>query len=76
MDDVNDNSPQFEQKSYTAMLQENAERGQFVTKVTAFDVDDSDVGNLRYSVIEGNNAQIFLIDKASGKNNPLIILIA
>jgi protocadherin Fat 1/2/3 len=68
VDDVNDNPPVFEQKSYNAMLLENAERGQFVTKVTAFDVDESDVGNLRYSIIEGNSAQIFLIDKASGTN--------
>ncbi|CAG0921142.1 unnamed protein product [Notodromas monacha] len=66
VDDVNDNPPVFEKKSYTSMLLENAERGQFVTKVTAFDIDDSDVGNLKYSIIEGNNAQTFLIDRTTG----------
>lgn len=46
-------------------LQE-AERGQFVTMVRAYDPDMSDWGKLNYTILGGNGKQIFTINRQSG----------
>lgn len=63
---MNDNSPKFEQTSYTCWLSEEATRGQFVTIVTASDPDLVDHGRLIYSIVGGNPQQTFSIDTNSG----------
>lgn len=66
MEDVNDNPPQFEQRSYRCSLSEDAKRNQFVTMVTATDPDASDQSRLLYSITGGNDQQIFNIEPKRG----------
>ncbi|KAK0095182.1 hypothetical protein PV326_009029, partial [Microctonus aethiopoides] len=63
--DMNDNPPKFEQPSYTCSLSEEAERGQFVTVVTASDPDYIDE-KLTYTIIGGNDQQTYSIDQSTG----------
>ncbi|XP_044007072.1 fat-like cadherin-related tumor suppressor homolog isoform X2 [Aphidius gifuensis] len=63
--DMNDNPPKFEQPSYTCSLSEDAERGQFVTIVTASDPDYIDE-KLIYTIVGGNEQQTYSIDQTTG----------
>ena len=67
VDDVNDNPPKFEARSYRCVLSEDAKRGQFVGQVTATDPDISDQTKLVYSLTGGNDQQIFNIDPKRGE---------
>ncbi|XP_052121154.1 fat-like cadherin-related tumor suppressor homolog isoform X3 [Frankliniella occidentalis] len=64
--DMNDNPPKFELPSYSCVLSEDAERGQFVTMVTASDADTVDQGHLIYSIVGGNDLQTFTIQPSTG----------
>ncbi|XP_046748553.1 fat-like cadherin-related tumor suppressor homolog isoform X2 [Diprion similis] len=64
--DMNDNPPVFEQISYTSFLSEHAERGQFVTVVSAGDQDYVDESRLTYTIVGGNDQQTYTIDPNSG----------
>ncbi|XP_068083906.1 fat-like cadherin-related tumor suppressor homolog [Anabrus simplex] len=64
--DMNDNQPKFEQPSYSSFLSEHAQRGQFVTVVTASDPDYVDQEKLTYTIVGGNEQQIFSIDPSTG----------
>jgi protocadherin Fat 1/2/3 len=64
--DMNDNPPKFEQPSYTCFLSEHAQRGQFVTVVTASDPDYIDHEKLVYTIVGGNEQQTFSIDPTTG----------
>lgn len=64
--DVNDNPPTFSMPSYSCFISDSASQGQLVTKVMAFDPDESDAGNLFYSIVEGNEKLTFSMDPASG----------
>jgi len=63
--DMNDNPPKFEQPSYTCSLSEHAERGQFVTVVSASDPDYIDE-KLTYTIVGGNEQQTYNIDQSTG----------
>ena len=63
--DMNDNPPKFEQPSYTCFLSEHAERGQFVTVVSASDPDYVDE-KLIYTIVGGNEQQTYNIDQNTG----------
>lgn len=63
--DMNDNPPKYEQPSYTCSLSEDAERGQFVTVVTASDPDYVDE-KLTYTIVGGNDQQTYSIDQSTG----------
>ncbi|TRY83135.1 hypothetical protein DNTS_020651, partial [Danionella cerebrum] len=64
--DVNDNPPSFSQTFYEAFLSELAPKGHIVTCVQASDSDRSDAGNLRYSILSGDEKMNFLIDAETG----------
>ena len=64
--DSNDNSPAFEEAEYIFLLSDEARRGQFVGKVRAVDPDTIDQANIRYSIIGGNEHQIFSIEENTG----------
>lgn len=66
--DMNDNPPKFEQPYYNCKLSQEAVRGQFVTVVTASDPDISDQEKLDYTIIGGNDHQIFTIDHSTGNS--------
>ncbi|XP_031780785.1 fat-like cadherin-related tumor suppressor homolog isoform X4 [Nasonia vitripennis] len=63
--DMNDNPPKFEQSSYNCFLSEEAERGQFVTVVSASDPDLLD-DKLVYTIVGGNDQQTYSIDQSTG----------
>lgn len=63
--DMNDNPPKFESSSYSCFLSEEAERGQFVTVVSASDPDLSD-DKLTYTIVGGNDQQTYSIDQSTG----------
>ncbi|XP_066592660.1 fat-like cadherin-related tumor suppressor homolog isoform X2 [Prorops nasuta] len=63
--DMNDNPPKFEQPSYNCFLSEHAERGQFVTVVSASDPDYTDE-KLTYTIVGGNDQQTYNIDPNTG----------
>ncbi|CRK91477.1 CLUMA_CG005143, isoform A [Clunio marinus] len=65
--DVNDNFPQFDQESYTATVSEIASPGQFVTAITATDVDSGVFGDqgIRY-MLNGTDAELFKVDPLTG----------
>ena len=65
--DMNDNPPMFEQQSQRCVVTESAARGHFVTLMSASDEDISDVNKLTYSVVDGNDLQVFAINSGSGK---------
>lgn len=63
--DMNDNPPKFEQPSYSCFLSEEAERGQFVTVLSASDPDLYD-DKLTYTIVGGNDQQTYSIDQSTG----------
>lgn len=64
--DMNDNAPKFEQPSYACQLSQEAVRGQFVTIVTASDADLVDQSRLAYTIVGGNEQQMFAVDGKTG----------
>lgn len=65
--DMNDNPPKFEYHDYDCMISEGAQRGQFVTRVLASDPDESDESKLTYSIVGGNEQQVFAINSVTGE---------
>lgn len=65
--DVNDNFPQFDQESYTATVSETASAGQFITTITATDMDSGLFGDqgIRY-MLNGTGAELFRVDPITG----------
>ncbi|XP_037269642.2 protocadherin Fat 3 isoform X1 [Rhipicephalus microplus] len=66
VEDVNDNSPVFEQNDYVVDLEENTPPGQTVTHLSAADRDGLDLGKIRYYIIEGNEGEDFSMDETTG----------
>lgn len=66
--DVNDNFPHFEQDTYTATVSEIAPAGQFITTITASDMDSGAFGDqgVRYSILNGTGAELFKVDPLTG----------
>jgi hypothetical protein len=65
--DVNDNFPQFDQESYTGTVSETAGTGQFITTITASDMDSGVFGDqgIRY-MLNGTGAELFRVDPVTG----------
>lgn len=65
--DVNDNFPQFDQESYTATVSETASSGQYITTITATDMDSGVFGDqgIRY-MLNGTGAELFRVDPITG----------
>ncbi|XP_048031668.1 protocadherin Fat 3 isoform X3 [Megalobrama amblycephala] len=64
IDDVNDNSPKFSLKSYTAVVPENAAIGTEVIQVTASDDDLGQNGEISYTLL--TNTPLFAINSETG----------
>ncbi|XP_067636828.1 cadherin-87A [Eurosta solidaginis] len=65
--DANDNKPIFEHESYTASVTEAALPGQYITTITARDVDSGQYGDagIRYS-LSGTGAELFHVNEQTG----------
>ncbi|TRY62766.1 hypothetical protein TCAL_04907 [Tigriopus californicus] len=66
VDDANDNAPTFEEPEYMLRLSDRSKRGQFVGLVRAIDLDEIDADKLVYSIIGGNQHQVFSMDERTG----------
>ncbi|KAM9733934.1 protocadherin Fat 3a [Menidia menidia] len=66
LNDINDNPPIFNQLLYEAYVSELAPRGHFITCVQASDADSSDLDNLEYSILSGNERMHFVMKKNTG----------
>uniref|UniRef100_A0AAY4AYK1 FAT atypical cadherin 1 n=1 Tax=Denticeps clupeoides TaxID=299321 RepID=A0AAY4AYK1_9TELE len=65
--DVNDNSPVFSQRVYSAGVGEHATAGMVVLTVTARDADGPSNSRVHFSIISGNQGGSFIIDATSGE---------
>ncbi|CAD6991441.1 unnamed protein product [Ceratitis capitata] len=65
--DANDNKPMFEHESYSASISEAALPGQYITTITAKDVDSGQYGDagIRYS-LSGTGAELFHVNEQTG----------
>ncbi|CAB3403624.1 unnamed protein product [Caenorhabditis bovis] len=66
VDDENDNAPRFVQHNMIAYVDEMDPIGSLVAKVTAFDADTGENGIVTYSIVSGNENQLFEIDNING----------
>uniref|UniRef100_A0A8C3MS99 Uncharacterized protein n=1 Tax=Geospiza parvula TaxID=87175 RepID=A0A8C3MS99_GEOPR len=64
--DVNDNTPKFEQSYYTASIWEGQGPKTDIIQVFATDLDSGLNGETEYSIVSGNENATFLIDSARG----------
>lgn len=66
--DVNDNSPIFSQKSYSAVVPENSDINTFVFNINAFDPDEGPGGELHYDFLsEGEANGLLRINTKTGE---------
>lgn len=63
--DINDNKP-IVSPVFKATIDENIEKGQFVTRIVANDPDSSDTNKLRYQILSGNEHLAFAINETTG----------
>ena len=64
--DENDNSPIFTMDPYTASVAEGSSTGTPVITVQADDADSGVLGEVEYSIVDGNINEVFSIDSTSG----------
>ena len=67
--DVNDNKPQFTENSYEFDIPENEEAGTIIGKISAFDADSQENGEVAYNkIVSGNSPLVnsFEIDGSTG----------
>uniref|UniRef100_A0A8C9NCX9 Cadherin domain-containing protein n=1 Tax=Serinus canaria TaxID=9135 RepID=A0A8C9NCX9_SERCA len=64
--DVNDNTPKFEQSYYKASIWEGQSPKTDIIQVFATDLDSGLNGETEYSIVSGNENATFLIDSARG----------
>ncbi|XP_076969413.1 protocadherin Fat 3 isoform X5 [Tamandua tetradactyla] len=64
--DVNDNSPQFSQDVYSAVISEDASIGDSVILLIAEDVDSQPNGQIHFSIVSGDRDNAFAVDPLLG----------
>ncbi|XP_055609536.1 cadherin-23 [Uranotaenia lowii] len=73
--DVNDNAPQFGQKSYTAVIPENVLADTFVIAISANDPDEGPGGEVRYEFLnEGEANGLLHINPKTGEIKTKVLL--
>lgn len=73
--DVNDNAPQFGQKTYTAVIPENVLADTFVIAITANDPDEGPGGEVRYDFLnEGEANGLLQINTKTGEIKTKVLL--
>ena len=66
MVDINDNTPRFEQKQYSASILENVSIGMDILEANAVDKDVGNNGRLRFTILSGDPRGDFEINEANG----------
>ena len=64
--DENDNSPIFTMDPYIASVPENSSTSTPVITIQADDADSGVLGEVQYSIVDGNINEVFTIDSSSG----------
>ncbi|XP_060753692.1 protocadherin-16 [Neoarius graeffei] len=64
--DTNDNPPAFSRAEYNIVLSEGAETGIDILQVSALDPDSTPNGEVHYSIISGDESELFLLDQWTG----------
>lgn len=65
--DINDNMPIFTVKDYNVSLNEGRISSEPIIAVSATDADSGRIGTVTYRIINGNDNDIFRIDRATGE---------
>lgn len=66
MKDLNDNAPRFVEPSFSCKLSIGAPREQLVIRANAYDIDECDSNSLKYKIVDGNDHQVYSIEKSTG----------
>ena len=66
LNDVNDNPPQFQKTTYTAVIPENVTANTPLLEVKATDVDTGLAGNVHYTQIAGHRNSSLLLNSITG----------
>ncbi|CAG5873449.1 unnamed protein product [Menidia menidia] len=82
IEDVNDNDPQFDQDAYSAVAPENSDIGMEIIKITAFDRDVGQNGQLSYAMltsvsqfgIDSESGSVFVASQLDRESTPMFIL--
>ncbi|KAM9468396.1 protocadherin-16 [Clarias gariepinus] len=64
--DTNDNPPSFSRAEYNIVLSEGAETGVDVIQLSALDPDSTPNSEVHYSIISGDESELFLLDQWTG----------
>lgn len=72
--DVNDNAPKFSKDVYEATIEENADAGVGVVRVSAVDTDLGPNAVVSYWIVDQNATQLFEIDHETGEVRSLAAL--
>ncbi|TSK49682.1 Protocadherin-16 [Bagarius yarrelli] len=64
--DTNDNPPAFSRAEYNIVLSEGAETGKDVLQLSAVDPDSTPNGEVHYSIISGDESELFSLDQWTG----------
>ncbi|XP_071787614.1 protein dachsous-like [Asterias amurensis] len=66
LQDVNDNNPRFYPSTYAVDVEESSMDGTVITTVSATDLDSGLYGSIIYSIVAGNDMDLFTIDPIQG----------
>lgn len=72
--DVNDNPPEFAHKNYFASVSERSKPGTAVIRLHAISKDVGVNGEVSYSILVGNDNQVFSIHPKYGKWSSFVFL--
>ncbi|KAF7700324.1 protocadherin-16 [Silurus meridionalis] len=64
--DTNDNPPSFTRAEYNVVLSEGAETGIDILQLSASDPDSTPNGEVHYTIISGDESELFSLDQWSG----------
>ncbi|XP_060743723.1 protocadherin-16 [Tachysurus vachellii] len=64
--DTNDNPPAFSRAEYSIVLSEGAETGKDILQISALDPDSTPNGDVHYSIISGDESELFSLDQWTG----------
>ncbi|XP_041102023.1 desmoglein-2-like [Polyodon spathula] len=69
IEDVNDNSPRFTQKTFSGSVYELSERDTFVMQINATDADEPNSRNslIAYEILEQSPAEMFYVERNTGR---------
>lgn len=74
VEDLNDNTPRFSQRSYSVSLVENTALNSVILRLRAVDPDEGSNGKVTYDITSGNNGNTFGINANTGQLSVLKLI--